>query len=75
MVGVAYRILGAFLGLGWRPLDVHFVHPPPRNRDNFFTCNVAFGAEFDAILCPASDMDLPMPAADAFDGALCADLS
>ena len=68
MIGVAYRILTAFLGPGWRPLDVHFVHPAPRNRDTyrrFFDCNVAFGAEIDAILCPASDMDRPMPAADA----------
>jgi AraC-like DNA-binding protein len=68
MVGVAYRILSAFLGSGWRPLDVHFVRPAPRNRATyrrFFACNVAFGAEFDAILCPASDMDRPMPAADA----------
>ena len=68
MIGVAYRILTAFLGPGWRPLDVHFVHPAPRNRDTyrrFFACNVAFGAEIDAILCPASDMDRPMPAADA----------
>jgi AraC-like DNA-binding protein len=67
-VGVAYRILSAFLGSGWRPLDVYFVHPPPRNRDTyrrFFACNVAFGSEFDAILCPASDMDRPMPTADA----------
>src|SRR5205085_11763622 len=31
----------------------------------FFNCNVAFGAEFDAIVCPAIDMDRPMAAADA----------
>ena len=68
VVGVAYRILSAFLGSGWRPLDVHFAHPAPRSRETyrrFFSCNVAFSAEFDAILCPASDMDRPMPAADA----------
>jgi hypothetical protein len=44
------------------------VHPPPRNRETdrrFFVCNVAISAEFDAILCPLSDMDRPMPAADA----------
>lgn len=67
-IGVAYRILSAFLGPGWRPLDVHFVHPTPRNREiyrRFFDCNVAFSAELDAILCPASDMERPMPAADA----------
>ena len=68
VVGVAYRILAAFLGPGWRPLDVHFAHPAPRNRETyrrFFACNVAFGAEYDAILLPAADMERPMPAADA----------
>ena len=68
LVGVAYRILGALLGSGWRPLDVHFAHPAPRNRATyrrFFNCNVAFGAEFDAIMCPAIDMERPMAAADA----------
>ena len=67
LVGVAYRILSALLGSGWRPLDVHFAHPAPRNRATyrrFFNCNVAFGAEFDAIMCPAVDMERPMAAAD-----------
>jgi len=68
LVGVTYRILSAFLGSGWRPLDVHFAHPAPRHRETyrrFFNCNVAFGAEFDAIICPTSDMDRTMAAADA----------
>jgi AraC-like DNA-binding protein len=68
LVGVTYRILSAFLGSGWRPLDVHFAHPAPRRRETyrrFFNCNVAFGAEFDSIICPATDMDRPMAAADA----------
>ena len=67
LVGVAYRILSALLGSGWRPLDVHFAHPAPRNRATyrrFFNCNVAFGANFDAIMCPAVDMERPMAAAD-----------
>jgi AraC-like DNA-binding protein len=67
-IGVAYRILSAFLGPGWRPLDVHFTYPAPRNRETyrrFFNCNIAFGAEFDAIICPAIDMERPMAAADA----------
>src|SRR5262249_58586930 len=34
-VGVAYRILSAFLGDGWRPLDVHFTYPAPRNRSTY----------------------------------------
>ena len=66
-LGVTYRILSAFLGPGWRPLDVHFAYPAPRNRETyrrFFNCNVAFGAEFDAIICPAVDMERPMAAAD-----------
>ena len=68
LIGVTYRILNVLLGSGWRPLDVHFAHPAPRNRATyrrFFNCNVAFGAEFDAIICPAVDMDRPMAAADA----------
>lgn len=67
-IGVAYRILSTFLGPGWRPLDVHFTYPAPRRREvyrRFFNCNVAFGAEFDAIICPAVDMERPMNAADA----------
>jgi AraC-like DNA-binding protein len=66
-VGVTYRILSAFLGRGWRPLDVHFTYPAPRNRQTyrrFFKCNVAFGAEFDGIICPSIDMDRPMATAD-----------
>jgi AraC-like DNA-binding protein len=68
LIGVTYRILSAFLGPGWRPLDVHFTYPAPRSREvyrRFFNCNVAFGAEFDAIICPAIDMERPMAAADA----------
>ena len=67
LLGITYRILSAFLGAGWRPLDVHFAYPAPRNRGTyrrFFNCNVAFGAEFDAIICPAIDMDRPMAAAN-----------
>src|SRR5262249_40875775 len=63
-----YKILSAFLGAGWRPLDVYFAYPAPRKRDTyrrFFNCNVAFGAEFDAIICPAIDMERPMTAAEA----------
>ncbi len=68
LLGITYRILSAFLGAGWRPLDVQFAYPAPRNRETyrrFFNCNVAFGAEFDAITYPAIDMDRPMAAANA----------
>lgn len=68
LMGITYRILSTFLGAGWRPLDVHFTFPAPRDRSTyrrFFNCNVAFGAESDAIICPAIDMERPMAAADA----------
>jgi AraC-like DNA-binding protein len=67
-IGITYRILSAFLGAGWRPLDVHFTYPAPRNRNiyrRFFKCNVAFGADANAIICPAIDLERPMAAADA----------
>ncbi|WP_354269760.1 AraC family transcriptional regulator ligand-binding domain-containing protein [Bradyrhizobium japonicum] len=60
--------ISPFFGPGWRPLDVHFTYPALRRREvyrRFFNCNVAFSAEFDAIICPAIDMERPMTAADA----------
>ena len=67
VLGVIYRILQRLPRSGWRPLDVQFAYPAPRNREayhRFFNCNVAFGAEFDAIIYPAIDMDRPMTAAN-----------
>ncbi|MDE2363878.1 MAG: AraC family transcriptional regulator [Hyphomicrobiales bacterium] len=68
VLGVTFRILSAFFGSGWSPIEVHFAHPAPRNRSahrRFFGAPVMFGAERDAIFCKASDMTRPMPAADA----------
>jgi AraC-like DNA-binding protein len=65
-MGALYRIVRSLFNDDWRPLEVHFVHSPPRNRRyhrHFFGCNVAFESEFDAISCLASDMDRPIPTA------------
>jgi AraC-like DNA-binding protein len=67
-VGVCYRILNLLIGPGWRPLEVNFAHSPPRRRETyrrFFACKVTFNADSDAIVFPASDMEIATPAADA----------
>lgn len=68
VIGVTHRVLGAFLGAAWRALEVRLASPVPRDRAayrRFFNADVLFGAEFDAIVCRAEDMDRPMAAADA----------
>jgi AraC-like DNA-binding protein len=65
-VGTVNRTISFLFGDDWRPLEVHFMHSPPRDRRfhrNFFRCNVVFDSEFDAILCAASDMNRPIPSA------------
>ena len=67
VVGMINRTIRFLFGDDWRPLEVHFMHSPPRNyrcHRNFFRCNVVFDSEFDAILCAANDMDRPIPSAD-----------
>ena len=65
-LGSVHRIIGSLFGDDWRPLEVHFVYPPPRNRKyyrHFFGCNVTFDSDFDAILCAANDMQRSIPTA------------
>jgi AraC-like DNA-binding protein len=65
-LGSVHRIIASLFGGDWRPLEVHFVHSPPRDRKyhrHFFGCDVTFDSDFDAILCAASDMDRPIPTA------------
>ncbi|MGD0848133.1 AraC family transcriptional regulator [Bradyrhizobium sp.] len=66
-VGRLHAIIRSLLGGDWRPLEVHFVHSPPRNRRHhryFFGCDVIFDSDRDAILCAASDMSRPIPTAE-----------
>jgi AraC-like DNA-binding protein len=62
-----HRAIHLLFGDSWQPLEVHFIHSPPHWRGpyrQFFGCNVRFDSDFDAILCRASDMNLPMPKPD-----------
>jgi AraC-like DNA-binding protein len=66
-VGRLHAIIRSLFDGDWRPLEVHFMHSPPRNRRYhryFFGCDVTFDSDRDAILCVASDMDRPIPTAE-----------
>lgn len=65
-VGSVHRIVRSLFGGNWRPLDVHLMNSPPRDRSyyrTFFGCDVTFNSEIDAILLMPGDLDRPIPAA------------
>ena len=65
-LGSIHSIIRSLFNADWRPLEVHFMHAPPRNRRYyryFFGCNVTFDSDCDAIFVSASDMDRPIPTA------------
>jgi AraC-like DNA-binding protein len=65
-VGVLYRIMRSLLGPGWRPL-VCFAHDAPQRRDThrrLFGERLAFGQEFNGIVCATRDLDRATPASD-----------
>jgi AraC-like DNA-binding protein len=66
-LGVLFRMLGIFLGAGWRPRLVCFVHRAPASmavHRRVFGEAVEFGHEFNGIVCNASNLDAPNPGAD-----------
>jgi AraC-like DNA-binding protein len=66
-LGTLHRIISSLFRGDWRPLEVHLTRSPPRNHGfyrHFFGCNVIFDSDFDGMLCPAIDMDRPIPTAD-----------
>jgi len=66
-IGVMFRLCGALLGAGWKPLGVRFSHEAPDDfqlHRRLFGHNVEFGCEFNGILCSAADLDAPNPLAD-----------
>jgi AraC-like DNA-binding protein len=68
VIGVTHRILAAFLGRDWRAREVRLASPAGRDQARYrrvFDTQVMFGAEFDVIVCRASDMEQPMATADA----------
>jgi AraC-like DNA-binding protein len=65
-LGRLHAIIRSLFDGDWRPLEIHFMHSPPRNRRyhrHFFGCDVIFDSDRDGILCAASDMDRPIPTA------------
>ena len=65
-LGSLHRIVRAVAGDDWRALEAHLTHAPPRNRKfyrDYFRCPVFFGAEFDAILMSARDLERTIPSA------------
>lgn len=63
-IGVVFRLCRALLGAGWRPLSVNFTHAAPPDAQvhrRLFGCPVAFGDEFNGIVCLAADLDAPNP--------------
>jgi AraC-like DNA-binding protein len=66
-MGTTFRMLGIFLGEGWRPKLVSFRHAAPPNigwHRRVFGDAVAFGQEFNEIVCHAADLEAPNPGAD-----------
>jgi AraC-like DNA-binding protein len=66
-VGVLFRMCWALLGAHWHPLSINFTHAAPADLDvhrRMFRCPVEFNAEFNGIVCPATDFDYPNPTAD-----------
>jgi AraC-like DNA-binding protein len=67
-LGVLARMGSALLGPHWHPIRVNFTHAEPPDltvHRRVFRCNVEFRAEFNGIVCRASDLDRPTPNADA----------
>jgi len=66
-VGRIHIIIRLLFSGDWRPVEVCFMHSPPRHRRyhrQFFGCNVTFNAELDAIRLAASDLDHPIRSAN-----------
>jgi AraC-like DNA-binding protein len=66
-LGRVHTIVRLLFSGDWRPVEVCFMHSPPRHRRyhrQFFGCNVTFNAELDAIRLAASDLDHPIKSAN-----------
>lgn len=66
-IGVLYRVVKEFLGEGWSPMAVCFMHGPPRDLANYrkvFSCSVQFNSVLNGITCRKRDLDRAMPRAD-----------
>lgn len=67
VVAVLYRVVVLFLGGGWKPRKVCFTHSAPASTATHlrvFGMPVAFGQEFDGLICDAADLESPLPSYD-----------
>lgn len=66
-IGALYRLCSALLGAHWHSESVYFSHEAPedlRVHRRVFRCKTIFNAEFNAIICPAENLDYPNPTSD-----------
>jgi AraC-like DNA-binding protein len=66
-LGVTFRLISLFMGAAWRPRLVCFSHAAPKStrvHRRVFGDALAFGHEFNGIVCAASELDSPNPSAD-----------
>jgi AraC-like DNA-binding protein len=66
-IGVAFRMLRAFLGSEWRPRRVCFAHGAPAERsmhEGVFGRHVEFRHDFNGIVCASADLEVVNPDAD-----------
>ncbi len=66
-VGTMFRMLREMIAPQWRPLEVCFIHRPPKDiaaHRAFFGRNVKFNQEFNGLVCLAADLDRPRELAD-----------
>lgn len=66
-LGVLFRMCAAVMGGRWAPQSVNLTHEAPADLSlhrRVFACRLEFGSEFNGIVCLASDLDTPNPAAD-----------
>lgn len=66
-MSTTFRVLQIFLGERWEPRLVAFRHPAPSNTQahrRMFGSHIAFGQEFNEIICNAKDLAAPNLGAD-----------
>ena len=71
MVGILFRTMRALAGNAWAPEYVSFTHAAPVGRTlhfNFFRTRTLFDNGFDGVILRTSDLDAPIPTADAAMG-------
>ena len=66
-MGSTFRVLQIFLGERWKPQRVHFTHPAPASTQwhrKLFGEHIAFGQDYNDIVCNAADLAAPNLGAD-----------